>query len=61
MDIPQDSQFLFNIIRESVSLFILLVFIFLSYRLVDKFGGTLQSFFDDLLDVLEKMADNGAK
>lgn len=54
----ENSEFLFNIIRESVSLFILLVFVFLTYRLVDKFGGTLQSFFDDLLAVLEKIADN---
>lgn len=46
-----ESEIIIAIIRESISLFVLLVFIILSYRLVDKFGT-------EFLEVLQQISDN---
>ena len=46
------------VIRESVSLFVLLVLIVLAYRLVDKFGTQFIEVWDKIADSLEQIARN---
>lgn len=45
------------IIRESVSLFVLLVFIFLSYKLLSKFGTEAVNLMSEIISVLNRIAD----
>lgn len=45
------------IIRESVSLFVLLVLIVLSYRLVDKFGTDFLDCLEVIAKSIERIAD----
>lgn len=53
MDISTD--ILLTVVRESVSLFILLVFLFFSYRLLDRLMSILEKHFGDIVDCLEEI------
>ena len=53
-----ETEILIAIVRESVSLFVLLVLIVLAYRLVDKFGT---EFLEVLRDICDAISDIGAK
>jgi hypothetical protein len=57
MDLADTTIFV-AILRESVSLFVLLVLIVLAYRLVDKFGT---EFLEVLREICVAISDIGAK
>lgn len=48
---------LLTVVRESVSLFILLVFLAFSYRILDRAMGILERHFDKITDCLEQIAE----
>lgn len=48
---------LLTVIRESVSLFILLVFLFFSYRLLDRLMTILEKHFGSIVECLDEIAD----
>jgi len=50
------SDILLTVIRESVSLFILLVFLFFSYRLLDRVLVIIEAHFGDIVECLEAIA-----
>ena len=54
MDLQTDV--LLTVIRESVSLFILLVFVFFSYRLLDRLITILDSYFGEISECLDRIA-----
>ncbi len=47
---------LLTVVRESVSLFILLVFVFFSYRLLDRLMSILEKHFGDIVNCLEDIS-----
>lgn len=47
---------LLTVVRESVSLFILLVFVFFSYRLLDRLMSILERHFLQITECLEEIA-----
>lgn len=47
---------LLTVVRESVSLFILLVFVFFSYRLLDRLMSILEKHFGAIVECLEEIA-----
>lgn len=53
-----ETEILIAIVRESVSLFVLLVLIVLAYRLVDKFGT---EFLEVLREICDAISNIGAK
>jgi len=53
-----ETQVFIAVLRESVSLFVLLVFLLLVYRVVDRLLSLFEDFAENLLDVLEKIAKN---
>jgi hypothetical protein len=57
MDLADTTIFV-AIIRESVSLFVLLVLIVLAYRLVDKFGT---EFLEVMREISESISDIGSR
>lgn len=54
MDLQTDV--LLTVVRESVSLFILLVFVFFSYRLLDRLMSILEKHFGDIVECLQDIA-----
>lgn len=55
MDLGTD--ILLTVIRESVSLFILLVFLFFSYRLLDRLMSILEKHFGSIVECLDRIGD----
>jgi hypothetical protein len=51
------TDILLTVIRESVSLFILLVFLFFSYRILDRLMGILEKHFSSIVESLDRIAD----
>lgn len=51
------TDILLTVIRESVSLFILLVFLFFSYRILDRLMGILETHFGSIVESLDRIAD----
>lgn len=51
------TDILLTVIRESVSLFILLVFLFFSYRILDRLMGILETHFKGIVESLDRIAD----
>lgn len=45
------------VIRESISLAVLFVFLFFSYKLLDRSLGLLEQFASSALEALDKIAD----
>lgn len=54
MDLQTDV--LLTVVRESVSLFILLVFLFFSYRLLDRVINIIEKHFGNIVEGLEDIA-----
>jgi hypothetical protein len=52
------TDILLTVVRESVSLFILLVFLFFSYRILDRLMGILEQHFSSIVESLDKIADS---
>jgi hypothetical protein len=52
------TDILLTVVRESVSLFILLVFLFFSYRILDRFMSIFEKDFGQIAKSLERIADN---
>lgn len=46
-----------TVLRESVSLFVLLVFLFFSYNLILKLFALFEDYADNFLEVFQKIAD----
>jgi hypothetical protein len=51
------TEVLLTVIRESISLFILLVFLVFSYRLLDRLMTIFEKHFGNIADSLDKIAD----
>lgn len=51
-----ETDVLLPVLRESVSLFILLVFLFFSYRLLDRAMSILEKHFGQITECLEDIA-----
>ena len=51
------TDILLTVVRESVSLFILLVFLVFSYRILDRLMGIVEKHFGEIAESLEKIAD----
>lgn len=51
------TDILLTVVRESVSLFILLVFLFFSYRILDRLMGILEKHFGSIVKSLDRIAD----
>lgn len=49
---------LLTVLRESVSLFVLLVFLFFSYSIVNKSFSLFEQYAENFLEVANKIADN---
>lgn len=49
---------LLTVLRESVSLFVLLVFLFFSYNIINKTLTLFENYAENFLDVMEKIADS---
>jgi hypothetical protein len=52
-----ETEVLLTVIRESVSLFILLVFVFFSYRLLDRLMSILETHFGSIVECLDRIGD----
>jgi hypothetical protein len=55
------TDILLTVVRESVSLFILLVFLFFSYRIMDRFMSIFEKDFGQIAKSLDRIADNMSK
>lgn len=55
MDLGTD--ILLTVVRESVSMFILLLVLFFSYRLLDRLMGIMEKHFGDIVMSLDRIAD----
>lgn len=55
-ELPVD--IMLGIMRESVSLFVLLVFLFFSYNLINKLFALFAKYADNFLEVFEDIADS---
>jgi hypothetical protein len=51
------TDILLTIVRESISLFILLMFLFFSYRILDRLMGILETHFGSIVESLDRIAD----
>jgi hypothetical protein len=51
------TDILLTVVRESVSLFILLVFLFFSYRILDRFMSIFEKDFGQIAKSLDRIAD----
>jgi hypothetical protein len=51
------TDILLTVVRESVSLFVLLVFLFFSYRLLDRLMSILEKHFGQIVQALDRIAD----
>jgi hypothetical protein len=51
------TEVLLTVIRESVSLFILLVFLVFSYRLLDRLMSIVEKHFGEIAESLERIAN----
>lgn len=51
------TDILLTVVRESVSLFILLVFLFFSYRILDRLVTIVEKHFQKIVDSLDRIAD----
>jgi hypothetical protein len=54
------TDILLTVVRESVSMFILLVFLFFSYRILDRLMTILEKHFGRIVDSLDRIADGMA-
>jgi hypothetical protein len=51
------TDILLTVVRESISLFILLVFLFFAYRLIDRLMSIVEKHFGRIVDSLDRIAD----
>lgn len=51
------TDILLTVVRESVSLFILMVFLFFSYRILDRLMSIVEKHFGKIVESLDRIAD----